>query len=263
MDQSTIKELEQFAVYAAQTAGKITLEYFRQDFQVEYKEDSSPVTIADRKCEEELRELIGREFPDHAILGEEFGQSGTSESLWILDPIDGTKPFVAGVPQYTVLIGFTTDDQGLVGVIHSPALDRTMSASRGNGCWVNGRQTHVSTTGALRDAKLLCSDYAGVFKRSSTRGAKTLCGCEFAPGWGDAFGHSLVAEGKCDAMLDAYLHIWDTAAVKVCIEEAGGVFTDWQGNSHLHVPDGMSANPLLHAELLEIWRDTPLCQDCC
>ncbi|MCA9444240.1 MAG: histidinol phosphate phosphatase, partial [Candidatus Omnitrophica bacterium] len=234
-------------------AGKVTLEYFCGTYQVEIKEDSSPVTIADRKTEEKLRQMISKEFPDHGILGEEFGETNPgAEYRWILDPIDGTKPFVAGVPQYTVLVALEHQDDGIIGVIHNPPLERTMVASQGNGCRLNGVPAHVSKTESLQDASVLSSCYSNFQKNYPRQIEEILRTCRFAPGWGDAFGYMLVAEGKCDVMIDAGLKVWDAGPIKVCIEEAGGIFTDWEGKASIHVENGVAANPALHREVLQI-----------
>lgn len=253
MNSTELLEYESFASRIAVEAGKITLDYFRGSFQVEIKEDASPVTIADRRTEEKLRELIAREFPDHGVLGEEFGETNPgAEYRWILDPIDGTKPFVAGVPQYTVLVALEHDGDGVVGVIHNPALSRTMVASKGNGCRLNGAPVQVSNTNALENASVLSSCYSNFQKNHPAQIEEILRRCRFAPGWGDAFGYMLVAEGKCDVMIDAGLKVWDAGPVKVCIEEAGGCFTDWSGKASIHVENGVAANPALHRELLKI-----------
>ncbi len=256
MNSKDLIDYESFATYVATEAGKVTLDYFCGEFQVETKADASPVTIADRKTEEKLRELIGKEFPNHGILGEEFGESNPgSEYRWILDPIDGTKPFVAGVPQFTVLVALEHQGDGILGVIHNPALGRTMVASKGNGCRLNGVRTQVSNTPKLEDASVLSSCYSSFKKHHPNQIEEILKRCRFAPGWGDAFGYMLVAEGKCDVMIDAGLKVWDAGPIKVCIEEAGGCFTDWNGKASIHVENGVAANPVLHREVLKILGD--------
>ncbi|NUN97205.1 MAG: inositol monophosphatase family protein [Candidatus Omnitrophica bacterium] len=248
---------EAFAERIAREAGRITLEFFRGDFHVETKADHSPVTIADRSAEEALRTQIEQEFPEHGILGEEFGETRPgAEYRWVLDPIDGTRAFVAGVPQYTVLVALEHERRSLVGAIYNPGLDRMLLASRGNGTRLNGSPVRVSSTPTLSSATVLCSSYSWLFHEHPERTSRLLGMCRYAPGWGDGFGYMLVAEGKADVMLDWGWNVWDAAPVQVCIEEAGGVFTDWEGSPTIHGKSGLAANPTLHREVLRILGGT-------
>src|SRR5215813_2215817 len=157
--QIATKSLLDFALDAAWQAGRVTLGYFQAGVAVERKGDNSPVTIADRQSEQTLRTLINRYWPDHGIIGEEFGRNTTdSRYTWIVDPIDGTKSFVHGVPIYGVLIGLIDGDTSLVGVAHFPALNETIYAARGEGCFWNGRRSHVSSVNDLKDAAIMASD---------------------------------------------------------------------------------------------------------
>jgi fructose-1,6-bisphosphatase/inositol monophosphatase family enzyme len=154
-----VRTLLEFALDAAWQAGRITLGHFQADVQVERKADSSPVTVADRESERKLRDLIGRYWPEHGIIGEEYGQSAnTADFTWIIDPIDGTKSFIQGVPLYGVLIGLTKGQTPVVGVAHFPALNETVYAARGEGCNWNGRRVHVSTVSEISRAVLVGSD---------------------------------------------------------------------------------------------------------
>jgi fructose-1,6-bisphosphatase/inositol monophosphatase family enzyme len=146
-----LSSLLPFAQQAAVDAGAITLQYFQRDVAVEHKHDASPVTIADRSSERFLRQLIQQRFPDHAVLGEEDGLSGPEHATyrWVLDPIDGTKTFVRGVPLYGVLIGLLREDQPVLGVLHMPALNETVGAALGHGCRWNGNPCRVSTVDRL------------------------------------------------------------------------------------------------------------------
>ena len=252
MDSQQLQHLEKFAEKIAAAAGRITLEYFGKEFRVEVKEDRSPVTEADKRAERLLREAIEKEFPDHGILGEEFGETNPgAEWRWIFDPIDGTRPFVAGVPQYAVLVALEHRGDSVVGVIHNPPLGRMMTASVGNGCKLNGHVVSVSNVSEISEANILSSCYANMTRRHPRQMAALLEHSRFAPGWGDGFGYMLVAEGKCDAMIDSGFNVWDTAAVKICIEEAKGRFTDWNGKADIRVDSGLAANPVLHRRLLE------------
>ena len=153
-------EFVEFAKLLARESGELIRPYFgRPDLRVEAKEDASPVTEADRRAEELMRTMIGDRYPEHGIIGEEFGQSNSdAQYCWIIDPIDGTKSFVSGVPLYSTLLALTDGDEALVGVAHFAALDDTLYALRRGGCYWNGRRAHVSTRQKLADAVLLTSE---------------------------------------------------------------------------------------------------------
>lgn len=255
MNSELLREYEQFAARLARSAGDITLQYYRGNFEVEVKSDNSPVTIADREAEKEMRRLIQEAYPEHGILGEEFGETlPGSDFRWVLDPIDGTKSFVAGVPQYTVLVALEHESDPVAAAVLNPALDRMMTASRGNGTKINGKPVQVSQVTDLSQATFLCSSYSGLMHHHPEICSRLLAETRYAPGWGDGFGYMLVAEGKCDLMLDWGWNVWDAAPMKVCIEEAGGTFTDWNGEPTIHGNSGLAANPVLHAKALEIVR---------
>ncbi len=236
------------AADAAWRAGKLTLRYFQTGVAVESKADSSPVTVADRTSEDLLVELLSREFPDDGIVGEEHGERpGTSGFRWILDPIDGTKSFVQGVPLYSVLIGLEDASQeSVVGVICFPALSEIVVAARGEGCYWNGRRARVSTVDDLSQA---CAVYTGAeeFEASGTVDAQQRVteSVRVVRGWGDAYGHVLVATGRAEAMLDPALSLWDVAPLLPVIEEAGGVFSDWKGRRTIHGKSAVTTNSAL------------------
>lgn len=233
-------ELLQAAIDAAYEAGKITLSYFQSSaLTVETKTDQSPVTIADRSAEEYLRGHIRRRFPDHGILGEEFGEeTGASPYRWILDPIDGTKSFVCGVPLYGTMVA--VEDRRLkdavVGVLNFPALGDMVWAARGHGSYWNGRRVHTSGHGNLNAAVLLTTDAGHIPGSRFERLYQQLASqTKFTRTWGDCYGHALVASGRADIMIDPKMHIWDVAAIKPVIEEAGGLFMDSAGRSDLTI----------------------------
>lgn len=256
MDQRDLLTFEKFAEYITLEASRTILEAAKHDLKVETKIDHTPVTLADRRAEENLRRLIEKEFPEHGIVGEEFGETRSdAEFRWILDPIDGTRALVAGVPQYTVLVALEYQRDSIVGVIHNPGLNRTMIASRGNGTRLNGQPVHVSLIEDLSAATVLCSSYSGLMKAHPEKCIELLSTCHFAPGWGDGFGYMLVAQGSADIMLDWGWNVWDAAPLKVCIEEAGGCFTDWDGNPTIYGNSGLAANAMLHRQALEILGD--------
>lgn len=252
----------QLAVAAARKAGDLTLTYFqRDDLGVEIKADDSPVTVADRGAEQLLRREIAAAFPHDGILGEEFGeQAGTSGYRWILDPIDGTKSFISGVPLYGTLIGVEREGRSVVGVIHIPGLGETAYAAIGEGAWyVKGnaspRPARVSKKPSLREG-LFCTSEVRNFERIGRRDAydKLQAAARISRSWGDAYGYLLVATGRAELMVDPMMHVWDCAALQPVIEEAGGTFTDWNGTPTIHATNSIATNGLVLDEVLTITR---------
>ena len=243
--ERALRDALDFALDAAWKAGRSTLGFFQTGLAVERKADESPVTEADRGAERLLRGLIERYYPDDGIIGEEYGRSaGTSGRVWIIDPIDGTKSFIHGVPLYGCLLALAEGDHALVGVAHFPALDETVAAARGLGCNWNGRRAHVSAQGELREATLLLSEVTGY------RGNQAACDALVAATriqrtWGDSYGYLLVATGRADVMADPAMHIWDNGPFDVILPEAGGTFTDWAGRAGLSAPATVATNGLL------------------
>ena len=250
------------AIEVAAAGGAVTLQYFQAGPAVERKRDRSPVTVADRECERVMRRMLAERFPDDGVLGEEAGEDeGTSGRRWILDPIDGTRSFIHGVPLYGVMVGLEVEGRVPVGVLHFPALGETVAAARGLGCTWNDEPCRVSERADLESALVVTSGDArlnepGPETGPGDVGAGAPLGLADAaaeltddPGlperalalrrlaaragtfrtWGDCYGYALVASGRAEAMLDPVLNIWDAAAVRPVIEEAGGVFTDWSG----------------------------------
>jgi histidinol phosphatase-like enzyme (inositol monophosphatase family) len=232
-------------------------------YTVEYKADRSPVTVADRESEQLLRGRIEARFPEHGILGEEYGLTRAEAPLrWLVDPIDGTESFIRGVPLYGVMLGLVSrgpegrnTDDPVVGVVHFPALGETLVAWRGGGCWWSrsgGRvRARVSNVARLEDAVLLATDPVGL------RGAEKQGGYErlkkrvkMERGWGDCYGHALVATGRAEIMLDPVLNEWDAAPLIPIVEEAGGRFTDWKGRRTISGGDGFATNAALYDEVL-------------
>jgi histidinol-phosphatase len=250
----SVRSLLDFAVDATIQAGKITLKYFQSHLEIETKQDESPVTIADRETETMLRDLISRYFPDHSIVGEEFGSSsGNSEYTWYIDPIDGTQSFIRGVPIYGVLLGLERQNELLLGVVNLPALNEMVFAARGEGCFWNSKTCHVSDTKYLRDS-LACIAGQEYFQQTNRVDAHRAI--EGTTGrirtWGDCYGHVLVATGRADLCVDPILSAWDAAPMIPILEEAGGVFTDWKGTATIHNREGISTNADLLPEILNV-----------
>lgn len=237
----------------AREAGELTLRYFGTDLEVDDKEDGSPVTRADREAEGLIRTRIAAEFPDHGILGEEYGREREdAEVRWILDPIDGTRAFMRGVPLYAVLIGVEVRGDALVGVAHFPALGETVAAAVGRGCRWNGRAASVSRVSTLERSLVLTTDVEEILSRPQGTGWRRLAGAAHTSRtWGDAYGHILVATGRAELMVDPILSDWDAAPLLPILSEAGGRFTDLTGRATIHGGSAVSSNGLLHALALE------------
>ncbi|MCB8920460.1 MAG: histidinol-phosphatase [Ardenticatenaceae bacterium] len=245
----------EFALDAAWQAGRITLGHFQTGVQAERKADNSPVTIADKQAEQKLRELIGRYWPTHGIVGEEYGRSSAQDSpyTWILDPIDGTKSFVSGVPLYATLLALTDGDEALLGIAHFPALNETVYAVRGGGCFWNGRRAHVSSVNKLEDAVLLSSGTSfGNWTEKETAWNRLVDATYIQRTWGDAYGYALVATGRAEIMVDPAMALWDCGPLQVIMEEAGGTFTDWQGNATIHAGESIASNGALFEQVMAI-----------
>jgi histidinol phosphatase-like enzyme (inositol monophosphatase family) len=250
------------AVGAAREAGQLTLGFFqREDLAVERKADHSPVTAADRQAEQLLRRRIREAFPDDGILGEEFGEeAGTSGFRWILDPIDGTKSFICGVPLYGTLIGVERAGASVVGVIYIPGLDECVYAAIGGGAWYTHgqaapRPARVSQRDRLADAVFLTSQLDTFYLRGAQQVYLDLeRAASITRTWGDCYGYLLVATGRADVMVDPVMNVWDAAALQPILEEAGGVYTDWSGRPTIHAGEGIGCNRTLLDQVLAITR---------
>lgn len=257
-----IEKRLQLAIAAGKEAGRLTLQYFQQaHLQVERKGDASPVTIADRSAELLLREKISSAFAQDGIIGEEYGTSaGSSGFNWILDPIDGTKSFISGVPLYGTMVGIECDGRALAGFVFIPGLDEGVYASAGQGAWHfrganEPQRCRVSTRPRLADGLFVTSQVDTFAKRGATVAFERLQAAAYITRtWGDCYGYLLVATGRAEAMVDPILNIWDAAAVQPIVEEAGGTFTDWQGAATMQAGEAIATNGLVLNEVLAVTR---------
>jgi histidinol-phosphatase len=246
MNAPEIRSLLDFAMDAAWEAGQLGLAHFQTGIASETKPDGSPVTVADRGIEALLHRRIAARFPRHRILGEELGETGgAAEARWILDPIDGTRAFVRGVPLFGVLIGLEWEGEMALGVAHFPALGVMVSAGRGLGCRWNGRAVRASAVTRLDEALLLASDAAELSRRRPESWRALTEATALFRGWGDCYGHCLVAAGQAEIMLDPVMSPWDCAALVPILREAGGTFTDWTGEPRIDGGDAFSTNGAL------------------
>lgn len=244
----------------ARRAGASTLQHFQQpNLQVERKADASPVTRADREAETLIRQGLAAAFPQDGLLGEEFGVSpGTSGFTWVIDPIDGTISFAAGVPLYGVLLALEEERAGVrsvvAGICELPALGERVWAARGAGAWWERAGTprvpaRVSGCTQLSEA-LACNTGHEVFVRVGLgeRAARLASHVRYVRGWSDCYALALVATGRCDLAFDASLHAWDAGPFPVILEEAGGVYTSWSGETGIRGGTALAGNAALHAQ---------------
>jgi myo-inositol-1(or 4)-monophosphatase len=213
------------------------------------------VTVADQGAERLIRERIAAAYPGHTVVGEEYGEAAGSEGgfRWIVDPIDGTRSFVRGVPLYAVLLALEVDGEIAVGVAHFPALGEMVAAASGEGCWWNGRPAHVSAVDDWRQAIIAFTDApAFTTYRREAEWQRVLASGATVRGWSDAYGHLLVATGRAEVMLDPIMSPWDCGPFPVILREAGGYFGDWQGQSTIYGQEGLSCNAALRERALAL-----------
>ena len=249
---TSTREYVDFATDAAFRAGRQALSYFQTGVEADRKADLSPVTIADRGGEELLRRLIRERFPRHAVVGEEMGASGDSTHRWILDPIDGTRSFVRGVPLFGVLVALEIEKEPVVGVCYLPALDEMIAAGRGEGCLWNGRPARVSSVGTLEEALVSVTEPASLSDMHPAFWEKLKKKAGTLRGYSDCYGHILVATGRAEVMLDPVMNLWDNAALLPIVEEAGGSFTDWSGRRVIDGGSAISTNGRLKDAVLAL-----------
>jgi histidinol phosphatase-like enzyme (inositol monophosphatase family) len=243
-----------FMIELAKLSGHFIRPFFgRPDVKVELKADHSPVTDADRGAEEIMRGLIRKRFPEHGVVGEEFGtERPDAEFVWVLDPIDGTKSFVTGVPLFGTLIGLLHEGRPVLGCIHQPVLEQLMIGDNETAL-LNGRPVKTRGTRRIEDATVLTSDPAALSRLPACRGFQGLLErAALARTWGDCYGYLLVASGRADVMYDPLMNLWDIAALVPVIRGAGGVITDAKGGPAYPAESIVAAaNAGLHRQVIE------------
>jgi histidinol phosphatase-like enzyme (inositol monophosphatase family) len=241
-----------FLLELATQSGEFIRPHFgRADLAVELKADQSPVTAADRGAEQLLRSLIGKKFPNHGIIGEEFGsENADAEFVWVLDPIDGTKSFITGVPLWGTLIALLHNGVPVLGGIHQPILHQLMVGD-GTTTTLNGRAVRLRPTASLAAATLLTSDTHNLAQYQNGPACGRLIGqVKLFRTWGDCYGYLLLAGGWADVMLDPIMNSWDIQALVPVICGAGGVITDWRGGDPVKANAIVAAAPALHAQVI-------------
>ena len=285
MPPSEIAQRLEFALAVSQEASKLILSYYMTpELVVDLKRDRSPVTAADRGAEELIRDRIAQQFPDDGVFGEEFGETaGRNGVRWVLDPVDGTKAFIHGVPLFGTLIGLevrgagfqpaastdttqpgrletcpTTDGELLAGVCRLPALNEVIYGGQGLGAWwqigdAAPRRAKVSSIDKLNEA-MICTTSFNNWRVAGKQAAfdRINAAARETRGWSDCYGHALVITGRADVMLDPLLNPWDVAALVPILREAGGQFFDWTGNDTIHGGNGISVNACLKEALMQL-----------
>jgi histidinol-phosphatase len=246
------------AIETAKSAGQHALRYFDGPLTVERKGDQSPVTVADRETEQLLRTSLSKHFPKDGFVGEEYGDTpGTSGYRWILDPIDGTRSFVRGIPLWGVLVGLEYKGELIAGVADAAPLGHTYHALRGNGAFRNDLPIQVSDEASIANSLLLYSSLSWFLKAGREADFIRLVNAtERQRGYGDFYGFMLVAQGAAEIMVEHGVHIWDVAAIVPIVEEAGGRFSDWDGAADCNRPDVLVTNGKLHDVALAFLNGT-------
>ncbi len=250
---SDLDRFKSFARHLADISGNIICGYFRTPVSIDSKIDSSPVTIADKKAEDLMRDEIMFEFPDHGIVGEEFGEHNpNAEYKWILDPIDGTKSFISGTVTFGTLIALVKNGEPILGVINQPVLDEFLIGDN-ESCELNGVQTRVRNFESLSDATLLTTDHLNIKKYQDISKFETLMNnVKLYRNWGDCYGYYLLTTGYADIMIDPIMNIWDLMALIPIVKGAGGIITDYHGDDAAKGNSIIAATPYLHRKVLEI-----------
>lgn len=241
-----------FALDTVYQAGRSTLGYFGTKMKVEQKADNTPVTEADLCAERMIRSAIQSAYPKDSILGEEEQEvNHQSEARWVIDPIDGTRSFIAGVPLYATLLSLELNGAVQLGVCYFPALDEMVYAEKGSGTFCNGRRCHVSSRKSIENATICHASVRSFNKLKLLNGFLQIADqADAMRTWCDAYGHALVAKGHADAMLDPVVNHWDISPMSIIVREAGGEFTDLRGDQKLS-DSAISSNGHIHLSLLQ------------
>lgn len=257
-NRESMSTLLEAAGELAQYAAQVAVRLYQTSVQVEIKGDGSPVTIADRNAELAARDWLQRRFPDDGIQGEEFPEfNAGAKRRWILDPIDGTKAFVRGVPLWGTLVACCEGDTVLAGAACYPVVNELVMAAPGEGCWWNGSRAFVSSVSSLRHATALTT--CERFEDEPSRGVRWRSMAAQVPvvrTWGDCYGYLLVATGRAEIMVDNRMNPWDAAALQPVIEEAGGIFTSWQNVRTAFGGDAIATNAALAADVRNMLCDS-------
>ncbi|MFQ5754344.1 MAG: histidinol-phosphatase [bacterium] len=248
-----MQEFEKFACLLAKISADVIRQYFRTPFSVDTKQDASPVTIADKKAEEIMRELIMKEFPEHGILGEEFGNYNTeAEYIWVVDPIDGTLNFICGGLMFGTLIALVQNGLPILGIIHQPILNELLLGNNSQ-TTLNDTKVTVRACGKISDAVFLTTDPYLIKKHQNFAGLEALRQqVKVYRCWGDCYGYLLLALGCVDIMVDAIMNPWDIMALIPTVRGAGGIITDYHGKDPIKGASIIATGGEIHNQVIAI-----------
>lgn len=248
----TMSDELKIAIEAAKKGAEVALKYFTNLPPVIIKPDNTPVTKADKETEEIIRNHITQNFPNASFVGEEFGGSFTQGDVWIIDPIDGTKNFIRGIPMWSILIALWRDGEIIAGLSYMPGINEMLYAEKGIGAFLNDRKIATSKIEKIADATITHTGNPFSFKNPASIG-NLLNASAHSRGFGDAYSYHLVANGRADINFEPEVSIWDVAPFKIIIEEAGGKITSLNGSPwSLDIKDFVATNGLLHDEVIRI-----------
>lgn len=245
-------EFHKFAKHLSSISGDIIKKYFRSQITIEQKKDNSPVTISDKKAEELMREAILKAYPDHGIIGEEFGNhEGKSEYKWVLDPIDGTKSFICGAITFGTLIALLKNDKPILGVFNQPVLNEFLIGNNKTSS-LNDTTVQVRDCGSLSEAVLVTTDHLNIEKYHNEKNFNDLIhSVGMYRGWGDCYGYYLLATGFIDIMIDPIMSFGDLAAIIPIVKGAQGIITDYYGGDPLKGDSIVAASPIIHSQVIK------------
>ncbi|GBD86563.1 histidinol-phosphatase [bacterium BMS3Abin03] len=248
-----IKTYKNFAKHLSDISGEVIKKYFRSKIKIESKKDLSPVTVADKKAEEVMREAIIKEFPQHGIIGEEFGEHNVSaEYKWVLDPIDGTRSFISGALSFGTLIALMKNNNPVIGVINHPVLDEFLIGDN-EVTEINGETTRMRDCKYLTEAVLLTTDHLNIEKYQDKEKFDNLIHkVKIYRQWGDCYGYYLLATGFADIMIDPVMSVWDKLALVPIIKGAGGIITDYHGDDPIKGNSIIAANSIIHRDVIDV-----------
>ncbi len=250
MENST--EFKKFMYHLANISANIIKPYFRTKMNIEHKEDNSPVTVADKNAEEAMRRAIIKEYPEHGIVGEEFGSyKEGAEYKWVLDPIDGTKSFICGVLSFGTLIALLKNDEPILGVINQPILNEFLIGDN-KSTNINNKLVSVRNCEDISDAVLLTTDHIKIEEyQNLEKFEKLIRKVKLYRSWGDCYGYYLLATGFADVMIDPIMSFWDTMALIPIIKGAGGIISDYKGDDPVNGNSIIAASPGVHSQVIK------------
>jgi len=248
-----LNEFKEFSTGLVKAGAEIINKYFRQKIKVEHKKDKSPVTIADRKAEEIMRNMIANKFPGHGIIGEEFGKSNeNAEYVWVLDPIDGTKSFICGALSFGTLVALLKNGEPVLGIFYQPVLGELLIGDNQQ-TKINGKKTSVKNSNNLSQAILLTTDHLNIKKYRNEKSFNNLISkVKLYRNWGDCYGYYLLATGFADIMIDPIMSPWDSLPLIPIIRGAGGVITDYEGNDPVKGDSIVAASKGIHSTVINL-----------